>query len=267
MLRKPAVDGSFYPASPEMLGKEVRALITEEVEKEHALGVVSPHAGYVYSGKVAGEVLSAVTITSTVIVLGVNHRGIGSKASIITSGQWETPLGLIDIDGALAGSILKKSSVLADDPDAHAYEHSLEVQLPFLQVLRPEFKLVPITFQRLNYDACAAVASAIAGAVADSGRDVLIVASNDMTHFEPADAAESKDRLAIDHILNLDPAGLLKTVREHRISMCGVIPTTVMLVACKAMGATRARLVRYTNSGAVTGNYGDVVAYAGLVIQ
>ena len=267
MLRKPAVDGSFYPASPEMLGKEVRALITEEVEKEHALGVVSPHAGYVYSGKVAGEVLSAVTITSTVIVLGVNHRGIGSKASIITSGQWETPLGLIDIDGALAGSILKKSSVLADDPDAHAYEHSLEVQLPFLQVLRPEFKLVPITFQRLNYDACAAVASAIAGAVADSGRDVLIVASNDMTHFETAEKARKKDDLAINRILDRDPEGLFHVVASRNISMCGVIPTTIMLSATDTLGAEKARLVRYTNSGEVTGDMTNVVAYSGIIVS
>ncbi|MFC1888432.1 AmmeMemoRadiSam system protein B [Thermodesulfobacteriota bacterium] len=267
MLRKSAVDGSFYPASPEILGKEIRAMITEGGKKEHALGVVSPHAGYVYSGKVAGEVLSDVTITPTVVVLGVNHRGIGSRASIMTSGRWETPLGMIDIDEALAGRILKESPALNDDPDSHAYEHSLEVQLPFLQILRPDFKLVPITFQMLKYDDCATVASAIAKAVADSGHDVLIVASSDMTHFETAENARRKDELAIDRILDRDPKGLFNVVTRNNISMCGMIPTTIMLSTTDALGAKKARMVRYTNSGEVTGDMTNVVAYTGIIVS
>ncbi len=266
MIRRPAVAGQFYPGDPHVLREEIGALI-KTLDKEKAVGVVSPHAGYVYSGSVAGEVFSSVEIPKDVVVLSVNHRLLGRDAAIMVRGAWDMPNGKVPINEDLAGRILELSGLITDDPGAHSREHSLEVQLPFLQYLRPDFQLVPITFQQLSYDQCAEAGESIARAVKAHEGDVLIVASNDMTHFEPADVAEGKDRLAIDRILNLDPAGLLKTVREHRISMCGVIPTTVMLLACKALGASRARLVRYTNSGAVTGNYSDVVAYAGLIIQ
>jgi len=266
MIRKPAVAGQFYPGDPEVLHEDVGAFI-KTIDKEKALGVVSPHAGYVYSGSVAGEVFSSIEIPKDVVVLSVNHRCLGNEAAIMAGGAWDMPNGEVPINEGLAECILDLSSLLANDPRAHSAEHSLEVQLPFLQHLRPDFNLVPITFQQLSYDQCTEVGESIARAIKSHDGEVLIVASNDMTHFEPADSAEWKDRLAIDHILNLDPAGLLETVRKHRISMCGVIPTTVMLVACKALGASRARLIRYTNSGEVTGDYSDVVAYAGLVIQ
>ena len=266
MIRKPAVAGQFYPDDPETLRDEVGALL-KTYDRENALAVVSPHAGYVYSGSVAGEVFSSVTVPRDVVVLSVNHRCLGSPAAIMRRGGWEMPNGTIPIQEHLADRILELSDLVRDDPSAHEREHSLEVQLPFLQAVRPEFRLIPITFQPLDFGQCTEVGAAIARAVQEHDDEVLIVASNDMTHFESAHAAEQKDRLAMDRILDLDPEGLLETVRAKRISMCGVIPTTVALVACKALGARKARLVQYTNSGAVTGNYSDVVAYAGFVIQ
>jgi len=179
------------------------------------------------------------------------------------------PLGPVPINETLAESILKASTSgvkIKDDPGAHAMEHSIEVQVPFLQFLRPEVSIVPIALSHLAYDVCKEIGRALVQGIQDYGKEVLLVASTDMTHYESQESARAKDELAIDRILDLDPEGLHETVSRHRISMCGVIPTTIVLEACKVLGAGKAELVRYATSGDVTGDYAQVVGYAGFIV-
>ena len=267
MIRRPAVAGQFYPSAPKRLTADVLSHLKEGVTKRPAVGIVSPHAGYMYSGSVAGEVFSRVALPKDLIVLGVNHRGIGSPCALVEQGRWEMPNGDAPIHEELAAALLGESSSLRDDAGAHAFEHSIEVQLPFIQHVRPDFRFVPIALQHVSYDTCAEVGSALARVVRAHDGPVLLVASNDMTHFESKESAEKKDMLAIERILALDPKGLFETVHRHGISMCGVIPTTVMLVAAKELGAKKAELVRYATSGDVTGDYRDVVGYAGVIVE
>ena len=267
MNRKPAVAGQFYPRDPETLEREVSSFFVSGVDKKEAVGVVSPHAGYFYSGKVAGMVFSRVIIPPTVVILGPNHRGVGGDVAVAARGSWEMPLGTVPIDEDLAGAILESSKSAADDDRAHALEHSLEVQVPFMQASRPDFSLVPIAVGRLTLPECLTFGRELAVAISAHTRDVLIVASTDMTHYEPADVAEKKDRMVIDQILRLDPDGVYQTVRDNRITMCGVIPVTIMLAAAKERGAKDAELVGYMTSGDASGDYRSVVGYAGVIVR
>ncbi|MGC1456026.1 MAG: AmmeMemoRadiSam system protein B [Nitrospirota bacterium] len=284
MRRHPAVAGQFYKGSPEALRKQVREFIVAVAVKTKALGIVSPHAGLMYSGSVAGAVYSRVELPDTFVLIGPNHTGLGAPVSLMASGQWETPLGLVEIDGALAASILSKSTRIREDSLAHLHEHSLEVQLPFIQQFKQEFKIVPIQMLDTRLDTCKEVGKAIGEAVRErnqesgqdklltphsalhTSRDVLIVASSDMSHYERAAVAKEKDFKAIHELLNLDPEGLYRTVRENGITMCGYGPAVTMLIACNLLGATRAELIKYTNSGDVSGDYEQVVGYAGVVV-
>jgi AmmeMemoRadiSam system protein B len=223
-----------------------------------------------YSGGVAGAVFSQIHIPAAAVILGPNHRGMGANVALTASGIWEMPLGPVPINNALAESILKVSTSgvkMKDDPEAHAVEHSIEVQVPFLQFLRPDVSIVPIALSHLSYDACQEIGQALAQGIQDCGKEVLLVASTDMTHYESEESAKAKDKLAIDRILGLDPKGLYETVARHRISMCGVIPTTIVLEACKALGAGKAELVQYATSGDVSGDYAQVVGYAGFIVH
>ncbi len=267
MIRPPAVAGAFYPADAIQLREMVGAMIEREAAPTKALLAISPHAGYVYSGPAAGKVFGRVVVPERVVVMGPNHRGVGAPAAIMSRGQWQTPLGNVELDSELGGRLLKLSPLLREDPTAHRMEHSLEVQLPFLQVLQPRLKLTPICLGWLGYPECEALGTALAQAISSMGEDVLMVASTDMTHYEPAAVAREKDELAISCILELDPRGLYDVVRTRGITMCGVIPTVVGLVAARQLGASRAELVVYTNSGEVTGDYYQVVAYAGIVVS
>jgi AmmeMemoRadiSam system protein B len=267
MIRRSAVAGSFYAGTREQLRRQVEDLVPKAVRAEHAVGVVAPHAGYVYSGRVAAAVYSRVEFPECFVILGPNHTGLGAAAAIMTQGEWETPMGTVSIDTALAKAILANSPALEEDHLGHLREHSIEVQLPMLQYFERPFSFVPICLLSHLYATCQDVGQAIASAAQAAGKRVLLVASTDMSHYVSRREATEKDRKAIEAILALDPHGLYQAVRREGISMCGYHPTTAMLVAAKALGATRADLVMYTDSGEVTRNLNEVVAYAGLIIR
>ena len=267
MQRQPAVAGQFYPGSPDRLRQALELLVPSEATAQAAIAVMAPHAGYVYSGAIAGETYARVEVPDTVVLLGPNHHGIGHPAALYDEGSWATPLGVVPIDGAFAVRLLKRCPDLAADVAAHRLEHSLEVQVPFLQLRNPRFSLVPLCLAHLPLPNLIAVGEGIGDIVASSAEPVLIVASSDMTHYEPGEVARQKDERALRHVLDLDPEGLYRTVREGRISMCGVLPTVVMLAAARRLGAVSASLVRYGNSGDVTGDQSEVVGYAGVVIS
>jgi MEMO1 family protein len=267
MIRKPAVAGSFYEGRPDRLLSQVREFIEEGAPEQEALGAVVPHAGFFYSGKVAGAVYSRLLFPESFIILGPNHSGLGTGASIMADGQWDMPLGTVQIDSGLAQAILKSSRTLQDDYRAHLREHSIEVQLPFLQYFGKPFNFVPISLRSHELPVCQDVGSAIAEAVQDYPGKVTLLASTDMSHYVPQEIAESKDKLAIEAILNLDPEGLHSVVLKNRISMCGFAPTVAMLVAVKKLGAASATLVRYMTSGDINREYRQVVGYAGLLIK
>ncbi len=283
MIRRPAVAGHFYQGSSESLKKQVERYIVPQSEKTTALGILSPHAGLMYSGSVAGALYSRLELPDSFILIGPNHTGLGAPVSIMASGEWETPLGTIEVDEPLARSLISISRRIQDDSLAHLREHSLEVQLPFIQYFKPWFKIVPIQMLDTRLETCQEVGKAVAEVIRDRARasgaegkapgrkespsyDVLIVASSDMSHYVPADIAKEKDHKAIKKMLDLDPEGLYLTVKNLGISMCGFGPATAMLVACKELGANTAELIRYTNSGEVSGDLDQVVGYAGIII-
>ncbi len=267
MARPPAVAGRFYPDDPVALLEEVQRHLNQETPKVSAKGVIAPHAGFMYSGDVAGTVYSRIEIPETVILLGPNHTGMGERIAISTHGSWIMPFGDLEIDASIAKAILKNLPIARDSEEAHRLEHSLETQLPFLQYFRKQFKFVPICLMRLSFVECQMLAKAIVQAVQSYDRPVLIVASSDMTHYESHSCASEKDHRAIDQILKMDPEGLFRTVETEGITMCGVNPATVMLAACKELGATQAELARYMTSGEVSGDMGQVVGYAGVVVR
>ena len=267
MTRSPAVAGMFYPADQPTLSAMVDQLWPMDQTPEQALAVMVPHAGYVYSGATAAATIARVKVPDTVVVLGPNHRGMGRPAAVMARGEWQTPMGEIAIDSEFAALLLEKSSLLESDRKAHEQEHSLEVQLPFLHKANPNFKLVPVCLARSDLDGCREIGSAMARAIIDYGRPVLMVASTDMTHYETADSARIKDEKALEKVLKLDPKGLYQTVAREGITMCGVIPTAIVLFAANELGARRAELVEYTNSGAASGDYNQVVGYAGVIIS
>lgn len=266
MVRRPAVAGQFYPATPSILEKEV-ASYTQNINKDNVLGVISPHAGYIYSGKVAGRVYSRINIPRDVIIIGPNHTGLGEPEAIMCAGTWQMPGGDAEINSTLAEEIKKRSRYLKDDHFAHLREHSLEVQIPFLQHFRKDLRIVPIAMMSMDYAICRDIGHAVAEAVKGFKGPVLIVASSDMTHYETDESAREKDKKAIEKVLALDPEGLLNTVRAHRITMCGVVPAAITLIACKELGANKAELVDYATSAETSGDYEQVVGYAGVIIK
>jgi AmmeMemoRadiSam system protein B len=267
MQRLPAVAGQFYDGEADSLRRSLERLLAEGTEKRRALGIVSPHAGYVYSGAIAGEVFSRVKVPGRVVLLGPNHHGLGRPAAVSSASSWLTPLGPIVVDGDLAARILQGCPELTADEEAHRLEHSLEVQVPFIQFLAPAAAIVPICLGSLSLDALLRLGESLGEVLTGMPDEVLIVASSDMTHYEPGQIAREKDKRAIDRILALDPAGLYRTVRDERISMCGVLPVVVMLAAARKLGAEAATLVRYGNSGDITGDQSAVVGYAGIVVE
>jgi AmmeMemoRadiSam system protein B/AmmeMemoRadiSam system protein A len=267
MVRQPVVAGQFYPASPSQLREMIGSLVDEKAAKEEVIGVVSPHAGYVYSGPVAGAVVSRIKFKDTFIILGPNHTGRGKPFSIMTRGSWQTPLGKVVIDEELAEKMLGISSYLQEDAAAHQFEHSIEVQVPFLQYFKPDVRIVPICLGAGTGEHYKEIGRAIARAVKELKREVVLMASTDMTHYEPQASAEKKDREAIEAILALDEDRLLKTVVELDISMCGYAPTVAVIAAAKELGAKSAELVKYQTSGDTSGDYSAVVGYAGIMIK
>lgn len=267
MIRTPVVAGQFYPASASQLRAMIEMLVDEKVEKQEVIGLVSPHAGYIYSGPVAGAVISSIKFKDTFIIMGPNHTGRGKPFSIVTGGAWQTPLGEVKIDSELAGKILAFSSHLQEDDSAHQYEHSIEVQIPFLQYFKPDIRIVPIMLTHAPATIYKEIGKAIARAIKELGREAVIMASSDMTHYEPQESAREKDAQAIDAILALDEDELLKRVEELNISMCGYAPTASLISAARELGAKEAELVRYQTSGDTSGDYSSVVGYAGIIIK
>lgn len=266
MTRKPVVAGQFYTASEALLKKEIARFAGQKKEAKSVLGVVSPHAGYVYSGSVAGEVLSSIKPKPAYIILGPNHTGFGKPFGMDTDRSWKTPLGEIAIDSIFAESILSHSEYIKKDSACHDREHSIEVQLPFLQYFNKNFTFVPITISYADKQTYKNIGKEIARAIKDSKENVTIIASSDMTHYEGQEPAKKKDMMAIEKILALDVDGFLATVEKHNISMCGFAPTAVMMEACIELGAKTAELIKYNTSGDTSGDYSSVVGYAGIVI-
>ncbi|MBU1887662.1 MAG: AmmeMemoRadiSam system protein B [Candidatus Omnitrophica bacterium] len=265
-MRKPVVAGQFYPQTEASLKKMLAGLVVTGSEKQEVKGVILPHAGYVYSGSVAGATISKVEIKKTAVILGTDHTGAGSPFSIATKGSWLTPLGEVKIDYEIAESILKTSELLKDDSRGHAGEHSIEVELPFLQYVRGDIKIVPIIISRGDIKKYQQLAIDIVEGFKKVGRSAIFIASTDFTHYESKESAEAKDRLAIEAIVSLDEERLFRVIEENKISMCGSAPTCVLLSACKKLGAKQAGLVKYQTSGDITGDYSSVVGYAGMVL-
>lgn len=280
-MRQPAVAGSWYAGSAEGLRRQIEgcflhrlgpgALPAGAVEKvRYTLGLVSPHAGYQFSGPVAANGfmhLSREPRPETVVILGPNHTGLGAPIAVSREDYWRTPLGDVEVDADLAGAIVAASRWATLDDLAHRREHSIELQLPFLQYAYGEsgFKIVLIAMMEQTFDVSQELGKAIAGAAAD--KNVMVVASSDFTHHESHEAASRKDKLAIQAILDLDPRRLAEVVDNHRISTCGPGPVMAMLTACKQLGATQARLLRYADSGDITGDYQRVVGYASVCVS
>ena len=267
MIRQPAAADKFYPASKKALEAQIKSMSNAKTDEEDALAVVAPHAGYTYSGPIACELFSNIRITDSVIILGPNHTGIGENFAIYGTGKWRTPLGDIDVDEELSAVICKNTGLIKNDISAHAYEHSIEVQLPIMQYFKNAFKIVPIILSDGDFGQYQQMAAALADAIKELGRDILIVASSDMTHYESRDNAKNKDKMAIDAVLKLDEKLLYETVRKHDISMCGYVPVIIMISAVKKLGGRSARLIKYSTSGDITGDYSSVVGYAGISIK
>lgn len=266
MVRSPAVAGRFYPSDPRALGAEVDAHSSGSAEKIRARACVVPHAGYMYSGPVAGAVYSSLEIPPRCILLGPRHFPYGAPMAILTEGSWVTPLGEATIDSELAATVARECPSLREDAAAHATEHSLEVQIPFLQRLAAGFRFVPVVLASDRYGALEDLGHAVARVVAAQSGPILILISSDMNHYESDTVTRAKDRLAIERVLAIDPRGLYDTVRNEEISMCGYAAAVAGLVAARDLGAREGKLVRYATSGDVTGDRNEVVGYAGIVI-
>jgi AmmeMemoRadiSam system protein B len=267
MIRPPAVAGRFYPDDPGRLRAAVDSFLAGgEEQKIRARACMVPHAGYVYSGAVAGEVYRRLEIPARVILLGPRHFPRGASLAILSDGAWQTPLGMAPIDHPLAEKISRAFPLLREDAVAHSTEHSLEVQLPFLQRLAPAFAFVPIVIGPAQWEQLEALGRALAAVVAAEREPILLVASSDMNHYESDTITRVKDHKAIDQILALEPRKLFDTVRDGKISMCGYAAAVATLIAARELGATRAELVRYATSGEVNGDMNEVVGYAGMTI-
>lgn len=269
-VRPPAVAGRFYPGKADALLRDLHTYTTNGADLTEqnirAIGCVVPHAGYMYSGHVAGAVYSHLDLPRRFIIMCPNHTGMGEPLSINSTGCWLTPLGEAQVDEDLAELLKSHLSNLRDDTLAHRSEHATEVQLPFLQALVPDFRFVPITVGISRLEVLQALGDAIAATLSDLNDRVLIISSSDMNHYEPDKPTRIKDAKAIERIVSLDPEGLHHVVTTENITMCGFGPTVAMLTAAKRLGATRAQLIKYATSADISGDYDYCVGYAGIAV-
>ncbi len=265
-IRPPAVAGMFYEGRAERLREQVRGCLPADAEAAPAFGAIVPHAGYVYSGPVAGAVYARISLPRTVLILCPNHTGRGAPASLEPSDAWRTPLGDVPVNRPLARRLLELSPSLAEDRGAHAREHSLEVQLPFLQMLRPDVEIVPVCLGAADLELCQEVGEAAARMRAEETEPFLLLASSDMNHYEARAVGRAKDDRALARVEELDPEGLFSTVLSENISMCGFLPSTALLFAARASGSRQARVVARRDSGDETGDTSSVVGYAGVIV-
>jgi AmmeMemoRadiSam system protein B len=267
-VRTPAVAGRFYPGRAEELLREIRGYTsTVKTGRIAAIGCVAPHAGYIYSGGVAGAVYSRLEIPERCVILCPNHTGKGRPLAVMANTTWQTPLGEVAADADLGARLLRRFPALQEDSAAHRAEHAIEVQLPFLQAQQPELNLVPIVIGTSDFDVLRGLGEALADVIADRAEKVLIIASSDMNHYESDAITRVKDHKAIERVLAMDARGLWEAVMNEDITMCGFGPTIVMLTAAKLLGATSATLVKYATSGDVAGDYESVVGYAGIIVE
>jgi len=271
-MRQPAVAGQFYESDPKRLKKQIEECFLHEVgpgslpkkgeSKEEILGAVVPHAGYMYSGPVAAHVYSelAKKEPGSIVIMGPNHTGIGSGVSI-SKEDWKTPLGVVKTDVELAETLWKNCEIIDHDETAHQYEHSIEVQLPFLQYIYEDFEFVPICIGLQDLQTAAEIGRALSEL-----EDVLILASSDFTHFESADSARSKDEVAIKNIVDLNEETFVRTIYEKSISVCGYGPIAACVSSVKSK-AKEGKLLKYASSGDITGDYAQVVAYAAITFN
>ena len=266
-IRRAAVAGRFYPGDRDTLLGDVRTYLSPTEKTISAIGCVVPHAGYIYSGHVAGALFARLNIPQRCIVLCPNHTGVGQPLAIMSRGAWKTPLGKIAVDSSLADALKHRYSLLTEDADAHRAEHAVEVELPFLQAKSPDFTFVPIALGTAKFDVLESLGQAIGDVAKDEPEPVLIIASSDMNHYENDKITRMKDHKAIERILALDARGLFDVVMNEDISMCGFGPTAAMLTAAKRLGATAAELIRYATSGDISGDGEMVVGYASIVVR
>ena len=274
-IRHAAVAGRFYPRDPDQLRHEAQAYlspvasstdISDAQRPMRAIACLAPHAGYVYSGHVAGAVFSRIEVPQRCIVLCPNHTGMGRALAIMSEGAWETPLGAVPIDSTLATELKRSCPLLEEDSEAHRTEHAAEVELPFMLLRQPKLTFVPIAVGTGQFEPLKQLGTAIAEVISRQVEPVLIVASSDMNHYESDALTRVKDQLAIERLLALDAPGLHEVVTRQSISMCGYGPAVVMLTAAKKLGATSADLIKYATSGDVSGDRNMVVGYAGIVV-
>jgi len=279
-LRKPAVAGSFYAGDSKSLNMQIENCFLHKIgpgeiplvntkKENNIIGLVSPHAGYIYSGPVAANGFYQIALDGkpdTIIILGPNHRGFGEDISIMVEGKWKTPLGELEIDTDIAEKILKNSKIIKNDKKAHQYEHSIEVQLPFIQyIFGKNIKFVPICMTRQDINTDIEIAQSICSSVVD--KNILIIASSDFTHYEPQEYAENVDKQAINAIIEFNPKKLYDMIYHQNLTMCGPGPITVMLIVCETLGAKKAELLKYATSGDISGMFNQVVGYASIIIR
>lgn len=267
MKRRPAVAGQFYESGGARLKAQVRGFVREDLPRQRVIGVISPHAGLMYSGSVAGDVFSRIELPDTFVIIGPNHSGLGAPLSMMSFGEWEMPGGTVAVDGRLSEKLLEYVPPLQEDEQAHLLEHSLEVQLPFILYFAPGSQIVPIVMADTSLEICRSLGEGLARAVRAVDYSVVIVASSDMSHYVSDSQAREIDRLAIERVIGLDPEGLHSVVRQKRITMCGYGPVTAMLFGAKALGARSAELVSYRTSGEINGDMSRVVGYAGMMVE
>ncbi len=266
-IREPAVAGRFYPRDPSELRVAVESFIGLQTATIRAIGCIVPHAGYMYSGHVAGAVYARIDLPRRCILLCPNHTGTGHPLAIMSQGDWMTPLGMFPIASQLAEALKQRFPLLAENAEAHRAEHSAEVQLPFLQIRRPDCSFVPIALGTSRYEILDALGIAIADTVRELAEPVLLIASSDMNHYENDAVTRQKDYLAIDRILAMDAQGLFDVVMNESISMCGFGPAVAMLTATRRLGAKGSEMVTYATSGDVSGDRERVVGYAGIIVS
>ena len=267
MLRLPAVAGQFYPSDPRELTRLIRKFSTAEpgAEKKRVRACLVPHAGYIYSGGVAGAVFARMILPKKILVLGVRHAPMGEDLAILSEGAWRTPLGDAPLDAALAQKVKASCPSLREDAVAHSREHSLEVEIPFLQLLDTGFSFVPVAVGTLCFEELHELGMGLARVLRESQEEILVVTSSDMNHYEPDDVTRIKDAKAIDRMEAVDARGLFEICRKEKISMCGLGPAVAMLTTMKELGVEHGEVVRYATSGDVNGDRDAVVGYAGMI--
>ena len=270
MIRKPAVAGYFYTDDERELSRQIHNMTRVDDAPVAAIGVISPHAGYKYSGHTAGLVFASTILPKRFLVMGPKHHPGGARLAVQSEGSWDTPLGEYPIDEELAKSLSPVTLKIEDDPQPHRAEHAIEVQIPFLKKLQPEGTFLPLALGHLMWHEVEALGKSIAETIAALPEDAerpLIVASSDMNHYEDEETTLEKDERALDKVRALDPKGLLDVCAQYGVSMCGVIPSAVMLVAATELGATEAEVLEHTTSARASGDTSKVVGYAAVQVR